>query len=508
MYDLAITDNNRFDLINKYRHNLEVAFDLGTVRAIAWGVHPNNSTLLNRLNDFLGRHYLASDEAPLANEDLTAIKQRGVLRVLTRNNAITYFLWRGELLGFEYELAKHFARQHGLRVEMVVPPSRDQLLPWLQQGKGDIIAASLTIEEKHGQEGTHFSRPYNQASSILISRREEVGLDSPEGLYGRTVVVRQSSASWKTLKKLQDQGIPFHLQAAPEGLEDSELIARVASGEYDLTVTDNHILDLALTWRDDIKAAFPLGIPQKQGWLVRENNPQLLQAVNDFFRKEYRGEFYNVTYRKYFESPRRNLRRVALQGERTTSPRLSPYDDLVKKYAKEYGLDWRLLVSQMYQESRFNPEAKSWMGAMGLMQVMPQTAMELGLEDLHNEETGLHAGVKYLHGLLRYFEPELAMADRTWLALAAYNAGIGHVLDARQLTEQLGLDPNQWFGNVEQAMLLLSKPDYAKKARHGYVRGYEPVKYVREIRDRYQAYLLLAGGTTTATAGCTQHRLC
>lgn len=493
VYDLAIADSSLFELISSYRKNLEVAFDLGSVRAIAWGVHPDNPSLLSRLNDFLGQHHLASKQSFIASDDLEAIKQRGVLRVLTRNNPTTYFLWRGELLGFEYELARHFAEQNNLRLEMIVPPSRDQLLSWLRQGKGDIIAASMPINDKLDKKGIHFSRPYNQSSEILISRSDEMGLERSESLSGRTVVVPQSSPSWQTLKKLQAQGINLTLVAAPEDLETGVLIDKVANGEYDLTVANSHTLDIELTWRDDVKAAFPLDAPKPHGWLVRENNPQLLQAVNNFFKKEYRGLFYNVTYRKYFKKTKRNLQQVVLQSDIYNDNRLSPYDGMVKKYAKKYGFDWRLLVSQMYQESRFEPGAKSWMGAMGLMQVMPRTAMELGLEDLHQPEIGLHAGVKYLHWLMRRFEPELPVADRTWFALASYNAGIGHVLDARRLARKLSLDPNQWFSNVEKAMLLLSNKDYAKNARHGYVRGYEPVNYVREIRDRYQAYLLLAG---------------
>lgn len=490
IYDLAVADSNLIDTITAYPDNLEVAFDLGSVRAIAWGVRPDNPELLSQLNDFLGQHHLASEEALIASGDLDAIKKRGVLRVLTRNNATTYFLWRGELLGFEYELAKHFADQLGLRLEMVIPPSRDMLVPWLMQGRGDIIAASLAITDARREEGVEFSRPYNRVSEILVSRSNDEGLERPEAMAGRTVVVRRSSSYWNSLNKLRAQGISLIQSEAPEEMETEEIIAKVASGEYDLTVADSHILDIELTWRDDVKAAFPLDEPQNHGWVVRKNNPQLLQAVNAFLKKEYRGLFYNVTYEKYFKNPKRIIN-PAQPTDLQNSTNLSPYDELVKKYAKEYGLDWRLLVSQMYQESRFNPKAKSWMGALGLMQVMPRTANELGLDDLRNPETGLHAGIKYLSWLMRRFEPELAIADRTWFALAAYNAGIGHVRDARRLTRQLGLDANQWFGNVEKAMLLLAKKEYASKARHGYVRGYQPVNYVREIHDRYLAYINL-----------------
>lgn len=498
VYDLAVADSNLSNVVLSYRDGLTVAFDLSSVRAIAWAVSPEKPKLLASLNDFLGQHHLASEEKKRYTDDLAAIKKRKVLRVLTRNNASTYFLWRGELLGFEYELARRFARQHDLRLEMVVPPGRDDLAPWLREGRGDIVAASLTISPERQKEGVAFSRPYHTISEILVTRRDDESLNKPADLTGRRVVVRRSSSYWQSLEKLKQQGIDFTLDAAPEELETEELIDRVARGVYDLTVADSHILDIELTWRDDIRAAFPLGEPRSHGWLVREQNPQLLKAVNAFLKKEYRGLFYNVTYDKYFKNPKRILSHVEQRVDSAGTGELSPFDKLARRYAERYGFDWRLVVSQMFQESRFDPQAKSWVGALGLMQVMPRTGKELGLENLRDPETGLHAGVKYLDWLMRRFEPSLPVSERTWFALASYNAGIGHVRDARRLAKRLGYDPDRWFDNVEKAMLQLSKRQYAKKAKHGYVRGHEPVNYVREIRDRYLAYIKLKGGTGPA----------
>lgn len=490
-YDLAVADSNLTAGLLQYHDKLQVAFNLGEVRPIAWAVRRDNPQLLASINEYLGSLHLASREEKPFTGDLDAIKKRKVLRVLTRNSAATYFLWRGELLGFEYELAKRFADEHGLRLEMVVPPGRDDLIPWLEQGKGDLIAASLTISPQRENGAVVFSRPYHTISEILVTRSDDETLQKPEDLAGRTVVVRRSSSYWQSLLALKRQGIALQLQAAPEGLETEEIIARVADGSYDLTVADSHILDIELTWRDDIRAAFPLGEPLSHGWMVRKHNPQLLKAVNAFLKKEYRGLFYNITYKKYFADPKRILSHVTQRVDSEQSGALSPYDELAKKYAHQYGFDWRMVVSQMFQESRFDPAAKSWVGALGLLQVMPRTGKELGLENLRDPETGLHAGVKYLDWLMRRFEAQLPIAERTWFALAAYNAGIGHVRDARRLARELGLDPNRWFGNVEKAMLLLSRRSYAKKAKHGYVRGHEPVNYVRQIRDRYLAYVKL-----------------
>lgn len=488
-YDLTVIDSNSIGSAAELDSRLAIGFDLTSVRPIAWAVHPQNDRLLISINEFLGRHHLAQT-AETFSGDLAAIKKRKVLRVLTRNSASTYFLWRGELLGFEYELARHFADQHDLRLEMVVPPSRDLLIPWLKQGKGDIVAAAMTINEERRAQGVGFSRPYHEISEILVTRSTDTALDSPQDLHGRTVVVRRSSAYWQSLEALQQQGIEFALVAAPEESETEELISRVAAGDIDLTVADSHILDIELTWRDDIRAAFALGEPRHHGWLVRNGNPELLKAVDAYLNREYRGLFYNITYTKYFKNPKRILSHVEERADSGDND-LSPYDTLTRKYADLYGFDWRLLVSQMYQESRFDPDAKSWVGALGLLQVMPRTAQEFDIENLRAPEQGLHAGVQYLDWLRKRFEPALPMGDRTWFALAAYNAGVGHVRDARSLAAAQGWDPDRWFGNVEKAMLLLAKKEYSARARHGYVRGEEPVNYVRQIRDRYLAYVKL-----------------
>jgi membrane-bound lytic murein transglycosylase F len=168
---------------------------------------------------------------------------------------------------------------------------------------------------------------------------------------------------------------------------------------------------------------------------------------------------------------------------------LSPYDEVIRRYAEQYGFDWRLITAQMYEESRFDPKAKSFAGARGLMQVLPKTARFMGFDKISGAEEDIHAGVKYLDWVRERFEPELPVNERTWFALAAYNAGHGHVADARRLAGQHGLDGDRWFENTEKAMLLLSKKQYASKARYGYVRGIEPVSYVRDIRQRYRAYV-------------------
>jgi membrane-bound lytic murein transglycosylase F len=208
-------------------------------------------------------------------------------------------------------------------------------------------------------------------------------------------------------------------------------------------------------------------------------------------KKHYKGLFYNMTVNKYFKNAKQ-MKIAAGEARSDKAGQLSPYDDLVRKHARTYELDWRLITSQMYQESRFDPNVTSWVGAKGLMQVMPRTAQELKVDDVVKPDSGILAGTKLMARYSALFNsPEVKEKDRIRFALASYNCGPGHVYDARQLAKEMGLDPNKWFGNVEKAALLLSKREIARKVRYGYCRCEEPVKYVSQIQSRYDTYVKL-----------------
>lgn len=494
-FDLTIADSNLVAVAQSYQPTLKKSYELTGDRPVAWAVRTDSTVLRQSLNRFLNKAKLAKPQRSLDTGDLPAIKKRKVLRVLTRNDPVTYFLWRGQMMGFEYELVKRFADAQGLRVEMIVPPTQADLIPWLKAGKGDLIAASMTITDSRIAQGIKFSRHYLRVKEVLIGRGDETvpeKTDDPKDaisklITGRRVVAHKSSAYWDRLGALKAAGTAFDLIAASDGHSTRELMDLVAQKDYDFTVADSHIADSELAWRKDIKPVMELGEPVKLGWMVRQQNGQLLHAVNRYLRKEYRGLHYNLIKARYFGSRRTQKDHVRFRVAK--SGRLSPFDDLIKKYAAQYHFDWRLLAAQMYQESRFDPKARSWAGARGLMQVMPRTAAAMGFKRLHVPEISIHAGVKYMDHMRDRFEKELPVTDRAWFALASYNAGYGHVADARTLARQKGWNPDRWFNNVEHAMLLLSRPEYSAKARHGYVRGTEPVKYVREIRDHYRAYV-------------------
>jgi membrane-bound lytic murein transglycosylase F len=512
--DLLVADSIEIDVIENYRDDIRSAFNLTQKVPLAWGVRTNNQKLKQSLDRFLELEILRRGTLKRYTGDLPDLKKRKVLRLITRNNGATYFLWKGELMGFEYELYKRFAEENKMRLQVVVAPSHEAMLPMLLRGDGDIASALMTPNEARKNSGISFTRPYLYTTQLLVGRSNEKEISDLAQLKGRTLVLRQSSDYWQTAQDLVDSGIRFKLKAAPENMETEEILDRVASGEFDLTIADNIILELEMSWRDDIKSLSTVREERSPiAAAVRPDDKQLKAALDKFFKKEYKGLYYNISYKKYFESPRGISKRQTARVASETPGQISPYDELFKKHAETHGFDWRMILAQAYQESRFDPDRKSWAGAEGLLQVMPRTARAHGFgdSDLSDPEVGIAAGVEYLSWVRDRFPSELSIKDRMWFALAAYNAGAGHVHDARTLARRKGWNPDVWFDNVEKAMLLLSKPEYHKKAKYGYVRGTEPVHYVRNIRDRYRVYVQALGQACTeqlirqeALKGCRQ----
>ena len=266
------------------------------------------------------------------------------------------------------------------------------------------------------------------------------------------------------------------------------MVDLLKDGQITATVVDRCLLDAL--------GPLPTGIPLKvlapQRPLVMATRPkatQLAHAVDDFLNQSLKGLDYALLKKRYFEENR------ALAEARSLDARgggqLSPFDGLFRTHASKNGLDWRLLASQAFQESRFAPHAKSWSGAVGLFQLMPATAAELGVKRRESPEESIRAGSEYLRRLSTRVDTRLDLRQRIRFALAAFNCGLGHVEDAQRLALELHLDPTRWFGQTEKAMLMLEKPAFYRRARHGYFRATESVKYVTEIQDRYDDYVKL-----------------
>ncbi|RMD49583.1 MAG: lytic transglycosylase F, partial [Ignavibacteria bacterium] len=230
---------------------------------------------------------------------------------------------------------------------------------------------------------------------------------------------------------------------------------------------------------------------QKVAWAVRKSSPALLDTVNSWIKKMRRKSEYYVIYNKYYKNRVAYARRRRSDLFAMESGKISQYDDILKKYSVQLGWDWRILASQVYQESQFDPNAKSWAGAVGLMQLMPETAKHYGVENPRDPVQSLHAGLKYELWLDNFWKDYIEDKDeRMKFVLASYNIGFGHILDAMKLAEKYGANPKIWFDNVEKYLLLKSKKKYYNDpvVRNGYCNGKETVKYVREIIDRFKHY--------------------
>ncbi|MBE9527268.1 MAG: transporter substrate-binding domain-containing protein [Proteobacteria bacterium] len=488
--DAVIEDSNNLILIKEYRQDFKTALQLSKERPIVWGVRKDNPDLLKQLNLYIKKEKLRQQLPEVRLGDLKEIKKSRQLRLITRNNSSTYFLWKNKLMGFEYDLVRQFAKQQKLNLKILIADDFDQMIKWLENGHGDIISSGLikTLERK--KLPVKFSEPYLYVKEIIVQRKDEKKITSYNELEGRSFFVRKSSPYWATLNSFQKQlkvlGVNFSINLAPEIMETEEIIKRVLDGKYDLTLADSHIIDIEKNWHNNIQSSLVLRGKHGQRWLVRKNSKELLNELNKFIDKEYKSLFYNISYNKYFNNSR-NLFNESTR--KSNDNKISSYDKLIKEMAKKYGFDWRLIAAQVNKESHFDPKAKSWVGASGLLQVMPRTAKQVGVSNLEDPRQGLKAGMKYMAWLDKQLGDDLPADVKIWFTLAAYNAGLGHLKDAQNLASKQGLDPNRWFGHVETTFLLLSQPKYHKHTQYGYVRGIEPVTYIKKIQVLYDFYL-------------------
>jgi membrane-bound lytic murein transglycosylase F len=262
----------------------------------------------------------------------------------------------------------------------------------------------------------------------------------------------------------------------------------VADKEIDYTVADENVAMLGSTYYNNIDVHTQVSDVQGLVWAVRKNSPRLLEALNMWLDDVRRTEDYNLVYKKYFKS-KKQMALWASNGSFLKGGSLSRYDDLIKRYARHIGWDWRLLASLIYEESGFNNESCSWAGAEGLMQLMPATGYRFGATELGDPEDNIYAGTAYLNWLEKFWS-NIPSEERIFFVLASYNVGEAHVQDAMRLTRKHGGDPYKWSGNVEEYLRLKSKPVYYNDTlcKSGYCRGEVTVNYVKAVLERYHHY--------------------
>ena len=422
----------------------------------------------------------------VAFRTIRQIKKSGVLRIITRNNSFNYFIYKGKEMGFEYALAKRFAKKLGVRLEVVIAPGWSEIFPWLLQGRGDLVASSLTVTADRARK-VKFTTPYNKVEEVAVTRRDTKAIKNVRDLIGKKIYVRKASSYYRSLKSLERKlNAKLDIQFVPDSMETERILALVIKGKYEATISDNNIAWAETTYGNTLILGTSISEPQGIAWALHPENTTLLAAANKFLYKIDKTVFYRVLYKRYFHSKKRLMERKSIKEE-VHAGRLSPYDKIIYMIARKNGMDWRMVAAQIRQESGFDPRAKSWAGARGLMQLMPRTAKHLGVVDIENPEENIRAGVKHLKNQMRYFK-HVPEERRIAFALAAYNVGIGHLRDAQHLAMDTGYNPLAWLGHTDKALLRLSQKKYFKRVKFGYCRGEEPVNYVRDIYIRYRNY--------------------
>jgi membrane-bound lytic murein transglycosylase F len=448
--------------------------------------------------------------------DLNEIKKAGTLTVLAPYNATTYFIYRGEPLGYEYELLQAFAKDQGLELKMLVVADPKSLFAVLNSGEGDIAADHLvpTPENKtdvaftqalywtepvlvqqgappekagKGTEKVMAAGPADQTAEIDIQARL---ITQPKQLSGKTVTLPEQSAYNRTLVELSDE-ISGEIHVVEMGaLQDEALAQKVARGEVQFTVMQKNLADLKEAEFKNLKVRPILSKSHSVAWAVRKTSSDLAKALNAWIEEKQNGSLFDKLYKKYFIDRKNYLERVESGLLTSTTGKISPYDDLLKQYANEVSWDWRLLASQMFQESRFKPDAHSWAGAAGLLQLMPKTAEEYGVKNSLDPADNIQGAVKFLKWLDGFWRERITDDnERMKFVLASYNAGAGHVRDAQRLTEKYGGNTQSWE-DVSYWLLQESTQQYSADpvVKFGFCRGLEPVNYVTHILERYDRY--------------------
>lgn len=435
--------------------------------------------------------------------DLDKIIRKGKITALTDNSSSSYFIYKGQPMGYEYELLELFAEHLGVELEIVIVDDLDEIFNELNSGRGDIIAANMTVT-KERSELVSFAEHHLLTRQVLVQRYPDHWSNIPPGMLESTIIrnpidlidrevhVRKNSSFYSRLQSLSDEiGGEINVVQVPGDYETEQLIHMVANGQIMYTIADENVAMINRTYYSNIDIKTPISFPQKIAWAVRKNSPDLLSTMNMWIKSMQNNVDYIAIYDKYYRSPKAQRDRAKSEFSSIAGGQISKYDNLIQAHSEVLDWDWRLLASQICQESRFDPKAESWSGAQGLMQLLPETAERFGVVDISSPDENMRAGTLYLSWLDGFWSNRIINeTERVKFVLASYNVGLGHVIDARNLAVKYKSDPNTWEGNVDHYLLMKSRAKFYNDTtvRHGYCRGEEPYNYVKEILTRYEHY--------------------
>lgn len=430
------------------------------------------------------------ESAPPVVHDLPQIQDSGQLVVLTLYSSTSYFMYRGEDMGFQYELSGQFARSLGVELKIKVGRTVEELIEMLKAAEGDLIAYPLPVTKEWKDSVTYCGEEII-THQVLVQRRVKgkEPLHDVTQLVGRDVYVKPGKYYDRLMNLDRELGGGIHIHVvAEDSVTHEDLIARVARGEIPYTVSDDDVARLNRTYFPQLDVSLALSFDQRSSWAVRPDCPLLARAADRWYQARAASPEYKASQKRYFEMSKATPHTPILSLRNGI---ISRYDALFKKYAKQIDWDWRLLASLAYTESNFDTAAVSWAGAKGLMQLMPHTAHAMGVPSgkEYNAEESIKAAVKYIDEI-NYTFRSIPEPERINFVLASYNSGTGHVLDAMALAEKYGKNRHLWHDNVEKYILLKSDERYYTDSvcRNGYFRGVETYNFVRDIMMRYERY--------------------
>ena len=411
---------------------------------------------------------------------LQEIRDEGVLHVITRSAPSIYVKSKDRSTGYDYELAKLFADQLGVKLRVRVVDSNTEILSVLEKNYAHLGMPGLS---RQPDTADHYYTVATgiTAQSILVYNRDVERPESLKDLAGKTVHVVADSNHEHRLNEARGENTDLQCEVHP-GLDAAGVLSRVESGEFPYAMVSSNELDLNQVFYPMVKEAFTVGEPEELVWFFPSaQDDSLAKAARQFLKTlKADGTMAQIAERFYG-----HLDRLNYVGARTfmhhVENRLPKYEALFRSYAREFNMDWRLLAAIGYQESHWRPNAISPTGVRGLMMLTRNTASHIGINNRLDAEESIQGGAKYFRIVHEKIPERIPEPDRTWLALASYNVGFGHLEDARRLTEGAGKDPDRWM-DVKEFLPRLAQKEWYSKTRFGYARGYEPVIYVQNIR--------------------------
>ena len=426
----------------------------------------------------------ACDPGP-GRAQLADIRERGELHVLTRNAPTTWYEDRDGPAGPEYEMVEAFAAHLGVEVRYELAGSVSEILQRVAEGEADIGAAGISRTRERGS-NVRFGPVYQEVEQQVVCRRGGAGPQSAEDLVGLSLKVPAGTTYGRRLQQLA-QVHPELAWEAAEGQTTEQMLAEVWRRQIDCTIADSNIVDINRRYFPELEVMFALGDPDHFAWVLPPAASGLHRELRRWFSEFERVGGLDAVIERYYGFVE-VFDYVDMRAfQRRIEQRLPQYRPIFEQAGERYGFDWTLLAAQAYQESHWDPHARSPTGVRGMMMLTRRTAAAMEVSNRLDARESIMGGARYMQRLYRWLDEEIEEPDRTWVTLAVYNVGMGHFRDAQALARELGRNPHSW-PDLRDTLPLLAQPEYYQRTRYGYARGSEPVRYVQRIRD-YQDVL-------------------